>query len=102
MCWVGGIYWTLPKALGQTELTSSQVVPVHFAQQRTCKNFGTFVTLYRGGNILSRDRFDEQAVVPSYPVLEPWLQPDWQLPSQVYHLPVSLTISVNVQFHSEC
>ena len=77
-------------------------LPVHFAQQRTCNNSGTFVAPHQGGDILSGDGLDEPVVVPSHPVLEPWFLRDWQLPSQVYHLPVLLTIFVNVQFHSEC
>lgn len=102
MCWVGGIYSNFPPALGQTELTSSQGVPVHFAQQRTCKNSGTFEAPHQGGDILSKDRLDGPVTVPLYPVLEPWFQLHWQLPSQVYHLPVLLAIFVDVQFHSEC
>lgn len=78
MCWVGGIYLNLPKALGQTELTSGQVVPMHFAPQRTCNISGTFVAPHRGGDILSGVELDEPAVVLLYPVLEPCFQPDWQ------------------------
>lgn len=72
MCWVGGICLNLPKALGQTELTSGQVVPMHFAPQRTCNISGTFVAPHQSGDILSGDGLDEPAVVLLYPVLEPW------------------------------